>query len=109
MSREVYTNREINIFKKALCDFEKLRKKIINCDDNLYICCKKFRGHNYTGDCFDVNYKSICVTIRKRNDKLEVVQNIDVWNDKECVCLGENFTKNDIEKIIKEGANCNGI
>ena len=108
MGREVYTNREVDIFKKALCDFEELCNEVIKYDD-LYMCCEILKGYNYNGDLFDVNYKSICVTIRKTNGKLEVVQNIDVWDDKECICLGECFTKKDIEKIIKKGDKCNGI
>lgn len=72
---------------RAYVDWVELKEKVANWKTNindLYAC---LRGHNehflgqYENKFFDVNYKSICATIRLKDDKLMVDNYIEVWDD----------------------------
>ena len=86
---------------RAYVDWVELKEKVadwISGIDNLYAY---LRGHNehflgqYENRYFDVNYKSICATIRLKDGKLIVDNYIEVWDDVDlrmvCDCHAESL------------------
>ena len=85
------------IFKKALIEYEELKKYIKNYKGNFENLCEELGGFNIKKEYFDINYKSLTTTIYKIDGKLKVSYFIDIWNDLECEPIEIGF---DIRQYI---------
>lgn len=65
-------------YKRLQCDIEICNLKQMD----LAKCCAELNGHNFDEESklFDVNYGNICTTVIFRNDKLQLVKNVEIWN-----------------------------
>lgn len=63
--------------------------------------CETYNGMNYDGELCDVNFKSICATVRKTPDGLKVDKYIEVWYDTETSYLG-TWSVDELKKYIVE-------
>ncbi len=73
-------NKELKI--KAINDFNEI-KAIVDAhkNDDLGVLCELLGGHNFDGDLFDLNFKSLCVTITDLPGHLSLSESVEVWDD----------------------------
>ena len=83
-------NRE-KLLKKALLEYEELKKYIKNYKGNFENLCEELGGFNITKEYFDINYKSLTTTIYYEDNKIIVSDFIDIWNDLECEPIESEF------------------
>lgn len=76
------------MYKKALESWYKLKAIVDNFNGTLEELCDKIYGHNFEDGLFDVNYEWICATIVQRENKLELIHNIEIWDDNTYEFLG---------------------
>lgn len=77
------------MYKKALKCWYRLKKIVDNFNGTLEELCDELGGHNLEDDLFDINFEWICGTIVQRDNKLELIDNIEIWEDKNFEFLGE--------------------
>ena len=86
---------------RAYVDWVELKEKVADWKSDINNLYAYLRGHNehflgqYENKFFDVNYKSICATIRLKDGKLMVDNYIEVWDDIDlgmvCDCHAESL------------------
>lgn len=86
---------------QAINEYKELKSKVESYKGSLEDLCKELEGHNLDTDLFDVNYKSICGTVCKFNNKLELMTGLEIWDDSECSYVG-TFDIEELEKEDKE-------
>lgn len=81
----------VRIYKYALESYYKLKKIVDNFKGTLEELCDELGGHNFEDDLFDINFEWICGTVVKINDHLELVESIEIWNDKNYEFVGDFY------------------
>lgn len=75
---------EINmekLYKIAVNTWKELNKKVEKFNGSLEELYDKLGGHCFEDDLFDVNYGLICTTIIKKDEKIELVDNLELWDE----------------------------
>lgn len=86
--------RNIELENKATADYLELKEIVLkNENKSLEELCSELGGHNYDIGFkrFDLNFKSICATVRVINDKLTLDPSVEVWDDEKCELYNWNF------------------
>lgn len=113
MKMSIYNKKEIEIFKRVVEDYKKIKSEIetrinngytfenlvdyirhlANCNITNY---GRLEGRNYV----DFNYNDMCITIIETNH-LFLNDYIEVWNDEETYYIGTFSSVEELENIIK--------
>ena len=67
--------------KQGIEDYKELKNIVENSKLNLTELCTELNGWNLENNRFDVNYKNICTTIYYINNKFEVLNTVELWDD----------------------------
>lgn len=80
-----------DIYNQAKEDFQELKEIVSNTDLSLEELCDELGGHNLSYKLFDLNYKSICATIIRTEERLRLLNSVEVWNDKNYQLIDWDF------------------
>lgn len=99
-----YTQREKNIFKRVIEEFERLEKEVNKLQEKGYSlqeACDFFGGHNFRDDeFFDLNTTGFCATIRLVDGKLTLDnKSLEVWDDEQEEMIND-FTLDKLKEIV---------
>lgn len=72
----------------AKLSYKKLEKIVNEFNGTLEELCDKLNGHNLDDNLFDVNFEWICATVLNKNNKLVLLNSIEIWNDTTYEFLG---------------------
>ena len=68
-------------YKLALKNWYELKTIVERFKGTLEELYDKLDGHCFEDDLFDVNYGLICTTIIKKDEKIELVDNLELWDE----------------------------
>lgn len=79
---------------KELIEYRELEELVNNFNGTLKELSDKLQGHNYDENFkfFDLNYKSLCCTIKEENNKIILSESYEVYDEDE-IYLGERFVR----------------
>ena len=69
------------LYKLAVNTWKELKEKVDNFKGSFEDLCEELGGHNFEDDLFDVYYGLICTTIIEENGKIELVDNLELWDE----------------------------
>jgi hypothetical protein len=74
--------------KKGLEEFKELREFVKNTKLSFKELLEYFKGWNLDEELFDFNYKSLTATLINRDNKIELSENIEIWDDPHTAFIG---------------------
>lgn len=111
-----YTQKEIDIFKKCVSDYKKIKKDIIKKIEKGYSIKHLYDYIRHINECditnvelesdnkyFDFNYSSMCISIYQDSHSTPYLgDSIEVWNDEELYYIDTFNNIQELEEIIKK-------
>ena len=76
------------MYKNALDSWYRLKNIVDNFNGTLEELCDELGGHNLEEELFDINFEWICGTIVQKDNKLELTNSIEIWDDEKFEFLG---------------------